>query len=88
MARQLRTGEVDLGLASQPLQDPSLSTIELGRVVCVIREEVLLAVPPTHPLAQRKRINATAAKRFRDLATQHLRKTGPSEKVTARPLAG
>lgn len=49
-----RTGEVDLGLASQPLQDPSLSTIEL------VREEVLLAVPPTHPLAHRKRINITA----------------------------
>jgi DNA-binding transcriptional LysR family regulator len=31
---------------------------------------------------------STAAKRFRDLATQQLRKSGPSEKVAARPLAG
>jgi DNA-binding transcriptional LysR family regulator len=54
MADQLHTGEVDLCLASQPLLDPSFSTIEL------VREQVLLAVPLTHPLAQRKRVNMTA----------------------------
>lgn len=54
MTDQLHAGEVDLCIASQPLKDPSLSTIEL------VREEVLLAVPPTHPLAHRKRINITA----------------------------
>lgn len=54
MIRQLHTGEVDLCLASQPLHDTSLCAIEL------VREEVLLAVPPTHPLAKRKRTDLAA----------------------------
>lgn len=50
MLRQLQTNEVDLCLASQPLHGPSLRTIELAH------EEVLLAVPPTHHLAGRERV--------------------------------
>lgn len=50
MLGQLRTGEVDLCFASQPLTGPSLETIELAS------EEVLLAVPPAHPLAGRSRV--------------------------------
>ncbi|MEV0677345.1 LysR family transcriptional regulator [Actinosynnema sp. NPDC050436] len=47
MAEQLRTGEVDLCFASQPLTGPNLRTSEL------LREEVLLGVPPGHRLAGR-----------------------------------
>lgn len=47
MERQLRAGEVDLCLASQPLNVPSLLTVEL------LHEEVLLAVPQGHRLAGR-----------------------------------
>lgn len=49
MAAQLQAGEVDLGLASQPLPGPALAAAEL------LSEEVLLAVPPAHPLARRSR---------------------------------
>ncbi|OZM70377.1 LysR family transcriptional regulator [Amycolatopsis antarctica] len=49
MTEQLRRGEVDLCFASQPLGDPAVVTEEL------LREEVLLAVPPGHPLASRER---------------------------------
>jgi DNA-binding transcriptional LysR family regulator len=49
MAAQLQAGEVDLGLASQPLPGPALNSCEL------LSEEVLLAVPPAHPLARRSR---------------------------------
>jgi DNA-binding transcriptional LysR family regulator len=50
MARQLRTGEVDLCFASQSLPGPDLRTLEL------LREDVLLAVPPGHRLAGRERV--------------------------------
>ncbi|MEV4744047.1 LysR substrate-binding domain-containing protein [Streptomyces sp. NPDC049555] len=50
MRRHLRTAEVDFALASQPLSGPGLCTLEL------VREEVLLAVPPGHPLAGRERV--------------------------------
>jgi DNA-binding transcriptional LysR family regulator len=50
MLGQLRTGELDLCFASQPLTGPSLETIELAS------EEVLLAVPSAHPLAGRSRV--------------------------------
>ncbi|MEU6153541.1 LysR substrate-binding domain-containing protein [Actinosynnema sp. NPDC047251] len=50
MAEQLRAGEVDLCFASQPLPGPDLRTAEL------LREEVLLAVPPGHRLAERGRV--------------------------------
>jgi DNA-binding transcriptional LysR family regulator len=49
MAAQLQAGEVDLGLASQPLPGPALAAAEL------LSEEVLLAVPPSHPLTRRTR---------------------------------
>src|SRR6266702_2854209 len=42
-------GELDLGLASQPLPGPALASAEL------LSEEVLLAVPPSHRLAGRTR---------------------------------
>ena len=47
MVAQLQAGEVDLALASQPLPGPALAAAEL------LSEEVLLAVPPLHPLARR-----------------------------------
>ncbi|UNZ16120.1 LysR family transcriptional regulator [Streptomyces sp. 891-h] len=50
MQRQLQRGEVDLCIASQPLAGPSLRAVEL------LREEVLLAVPPAHRLADRETV--------------------------------
>ncbi|MCC3775756.1 LysR family transcriptional regulator [Streptomyces sp. UNOB3_S3] len=50
MRRHLRSGEVDFAVASQPLAGPGLCAVEL------VREEVLLAVPPGHPLAGRERV--------------------------------
>ncbi|MFE0046138.1 LysR family transcriptional regulator [Streptomyces albireticuli] len=50
MRRHLRSAEVDFALASQPLAGPELCSVELAR------EEVLLAVPPGHPLAGRERV--------------------------------
>ncbi|MGH4032225.1 LysR family transcriptional regulator [Actinomycetota bacterium Odt1-20B] len=50
MSRQLRAREVDFCVASQPLTGPSLQTLEL------LREEVLLALPPGHRLAGRDRV--------------------------------
>ncbi|MGH9101939.1 MAG: LysR family transcriptional regulator [Acidimicrobiales bacterium] len=50
MAAQLQAGEVDLCVASQPLEGASLEVTE------VASEEVLVAVPPKHPLARGKRI--------------------------------
>jgi len=54
MAAQLQAGEVDLCLASQPLPGPALGSAELLSIE-LLREEVLLAVPPSHPLAGRTR---------------------------------
>lgn len=50
MLRHLRSAEADFALASQPLTGPGLCSVE------VAREEVLLAVPPGHPLAGRERV--------------------------------
>jgi DNA-binding transcriptional LysR family regulator len=50
MLEQLQNGEVDLCFASQPLQSTLLSSQVLAR------EEVLLAVPAEHRLANRKRV--------------------------------
>jgi DNA-binding transcriptional LysR family regulator len=50
MMRQLNTGEVDFCLASQPLPDPSLRTREL------LRDEVLVGLPPGHRLTGRERV--------------------------------
>lgn len=50
MAKQLRAGEIDLCIASQPLPGPHLRT----RVL--LREEALLGVPPGHRFARRERV--------------------------------
>lgn len=47
MSEQLQAGEIDLCIASQPLEGIAVEAIE------VFREEVLLAVPPGHRLARR-----------------------------------
>jgi DNA-binding transcriptional LysR family regulator len=65
MLRQLGTGDVDLCLASQPLEGPSL------RTMAVVSEEVLLAVPPTHPLARRKRVGVAALAGEPFITTRH-----------------
>ncbi|MFI6868440.1 LysR substrate-binding domain-containing protein [Nocardia sp. NPDC050406] len=50
MLHQLADREVDLCFASQPLHGPALASVELWR------EEVLLAVPLSHPLAARDHV--------------------------------
>ncbi|MFE7192721.1 LysR family transcriptional regulator [Kitasatospora sp. NPDC057541] len=50
MDRQLRAGEVDFCVASQPLTGPDLESVEL------LREEVLLAVPRGHWLDGRESV--------------------------------
>jgi DNA-binding transcriptional LysR family regulator len=65
MATQLRTGEVDLCFASQPLPGPDLRTLEL------LREDVLLAVPLGHRLAGQKRV------RLEDIADEPFVTTRP-----------
>lgn len=54
MLTQLHNGDVDLCLASQPLNATGLHTVELRR------EEVLLVVPPHHHLAGRDRVDVAA----------------------------
>ncbi|WP_104630305.1 LysR family transcriptional regulator [Streptomyces sp. MH60] len=53
MRQHLRSGEVDFALASQPLAGPELCSTELAR------EEVLLAVPLGHPLADQEQVSVT-----------------------------
>jgi DNA-binding transcriptional LysR family regulator len=65
MPARLLTGETDLCLASQPLAGPGLRTAELRT------EEVLLAVPPGHRLAGRRRV------RIPDLAAEPVVTTRP-----------
>ncbi|MEU5211620.1 LysR family transcriptional regulator [Streptomyces sp. NPDC020742] len=50
MLRHLRSREADFCIASQPLAGPGLAVLPL------LREEVLLAVPPGHRLAGRRRV--------------------------------
>ncbi|ADD40823.1 LysR family transcriptional regulator [Stackebrandtia nassauensis] len=50
MRQLLQSRQVDMCLASQQLTDPSFTGVE------VIREEVLLAVPPHHRLANQTRV--------------------------------
>lgn len=50
MGGLLRDRDVDLCVASQPVPGPELRTVEL------MREQVLLAVPPGHRLAGRERV--------------------------------
>lgn len=51
MLTQLRTGQVDLALSSQPIDAEGMHTVRLGD------DEVLLAVPPRHPLAAGTRVD-------------------------------
>lgn len=52
--------EIDFALASHPIQDPRLEIREL------FSEELLLALPPTHPLARKRTLSAA------DLENEHL----------------
>ncbi|MFE5854702.1 LysR family transcriptional regulator [Streptomyces sp. NPDC056500] len=65
MERQLRAGEVDFCVASQPLTGANLEAIELTR------EEVLLAVPPGHWLDGRESVTIT------EIADEHFVTTRP-----------
>lgn len=47
---EIRSGRVDAGLLTLPVQEPDLETVP------VLREELLLMTMPTHPLARKKRI--------------------------------
>jgi DNA-binding transcriptional LysR family regulator len=47
----LQDGELDLAVVIQPIRNSALQTIPL------LREELLLAVPHDHPLAQRQSVN-------------------------------
>ncbi len=48
--------EIDLALASQPIHDPRLEVREL------FAEELLLALPPGHPLTRQRAVNAADLK--------------------------
>lgn len=56
--------EIDLALASQPIQDDRLEVQEL------FSEELLLALPPEHPLAQRRAITAANLEKERLIVMQ------------------
>jgi len=49
---EIRAGHVDAGLLTLPVEEPDLVTLP------VIREELLIATMPGHPLAKRKKITA------------------------------
>ncbi|MEV6670052.1 LysR substrate-binding domain-containing protein [Streptomyces sp. NPDC051162] len=71
MLRHLRSAEVDFAIASQPLTGPGLCSVE------VAREEVLLAVPLGHPLADRERVAVAelAHEEFVSTPTGHWQRT-------------
>jgi DNA-binding transcriptional LysR family regulator len=56
--QEIRGGRVDAGLLTLPVEEADLVTVP------VLREELLLVTPPTHPLARRRRVVA------RDLTAQ------------------
>jgi LysR family hydrogen peroxide-inducible transcriptional activator len=56
LLKQLATYEIDFAIASNPIQDARLETQEL------FAEELLLALPPRHPLARRRVVPAAALK--------------------------
>ena len=58
LARQLRTGGADVALLTLPLDEPSCV------VLPAMKEELLLVMPPQHPLARRRRL------RPRDVASE------------------
>jgi LysR family hydrogen peroxide-inducible transcriptional activator len=51
LIRQLRTGLADIALLTLPVEEPSFI------VAPAIREELMLAMPPDHPLAAKKRVS-------------------------------
>jgi DNA-binding transcriptional LysR family regulator len=48
--QEIRGGRVDAGLLTLPVEEADLVTVP------VLREELLLVTPPTHPLARRRRV--------------------------------
>lgn len=55
MKNQLETGEIDVGISTYPIQGEDIEWHP------IIEEEIFLAVPATHPLAERKNINLIEA---------------------------
>jgi len=50
LIRQLRTGQADVALLTLPVEEPSFV------VVPALREELMLVLPPGHPLASKRRV--------------------------------
>jgi LysR family transcriptional regulator, low CO2-responsive transcriptional regulator len=50
LVRQLRTGQADVALLTLPIEEPSFV------IVPALREELMLVMPPEHPLAGRRRV--------------------------------
>jgi DNA-binding transcriptional LysR family regulator len=48
--QEIRGGRIDAGLLTLPVEESDLVTVP------VLREELLLVTPPTHPLARRRRV--------------------------------
>jgi DNA-binding transcriptional LysR family regulator len=48
---EIRAGRVDAGLLTLPVEESDLVTVP------VLREQMLLITPPTHPLARRRRVS-------------------------------
>jgi DNA-binding transcriptional LysR family regulator len=48
--QEIRAGRVDAGLLTLPVEESDLVTVP------VLREELLLVTPPTHPLARRRKV--------------------------------
>jgi DNA-binding transcriptional LysR family regulator len=48
--QEIRGGRIDAGLLTLPVEESDLVTVP------VLREELLLVAPPTHPLARRRRV--------------------------------
>jgi len=59
LLKQLAAYELDFAIASHPIQDRRLEIKEL------FAEELLLALPPRHPLAQKRTVSAAALRRER-----------------------
>jgi DNA-binding transcriptional LysR family regulator len=50
LIRQLRTGSADIALLTMPIEEPSFV------VLPALREELMLVMPPDHPLAAKRRV--------------------------------
>jgi DNA-binding transcriptional LysR family regulator len=51
LVRQLRTGLADVALLTMPVEEPSFV------VVPALKEELMLVMPPSHPLAAKRRVS-------------------------------